>query len=317
MRGAFNPVAWCFADTVSAPGGVAAGGDIHHSTITITGIPPEQLAVITEALKREQKLTDDQRRIIGDLQAKLGVSAGALQAFFGVLGEADVPAEKQPARLVEIAEDYNRVRQQAGAAPSDPPDVARLKGEASAALDAGELARADALLAQVLAAEDAAIEQRRLEAARTAAQMGGIALTRLRYREAAQHFAAAAGRVPAGHDDQRLAYLYQDADAFYRQGGEFGDNGALVEAIARYRALLVLRTRERVPLDWAMTQNNLGIAPVEPGRAGERDGAAGGGRHRLSGGAGGVHSRAGAAGLGHDPEQPRQCALDAGRADSR
>jgi hypothetical protein len=45
--------------TVSAPGGVAAGGDIRGSTITI-GIPPDQVAVITEALKREQKLTDEQ-----------------------------------------------------------------------------------------------------------------------------------------------------------------------------------------------------------------------------------------------------------------
>jgi tetratricopeptide (TPR) repeat protein len=32
------------------------------------------------------------------------------------------------------------------------------------------------------------------------------------------------------------------------------------EAVAAYRAALEEGTRERVPLDWAMTQNNLGTA---------------------------------------------------------
>jgi hypothetical protein len=63
--------------TVSAPGGVAAGGDIRESTITI-GIPPDQVAVITEALKREQKLTDEQRQTIAKLEGNLGVSGGAV-----------------------------------------------------------------------------------------------------------------------------------------------------------------------------------------------------------------------------------------------
>ena len=38
--------------------------------------------------------------------------------------------------------------------------------------------------------------------------------------------------------------------------------------MAAYRAALQERTRERVPLDWAMTQNNLGIALQ---RLGERE----------------------------------------------
>ena len=42
----------------------------------------------------------------------------------------------------------------------------------------------------------------------------------------------------------------------------------LEEAVAAYRAALEVRTRERVPLDWAMTQNNLGNAL---GTLGERE----------------------------------------------
>ena len=149
--------------TVSAPGGVAAGRDIRDRTINI-GIPPDQVAVITEALKREQKLTDEQRKIITDLEGKLGVSAGALRAFFRTLGENEVPPERQEAKLVEIAERYKQLLAQVAAAPGDDPEVAKLKGEAKAALEAGELERADALLAKVLAAQDAA--------ARTAATRG-------------------------------------------------------------------------------------------------------------------------------------------------
>ena len=75
-----------------------------------------------------------------------------------------------------------------------------------------------------------------------------------------------------------------------------------------------------MPLDWATTQNNLGNALWTLGRAGERDGAAGGGGRGLSRGAGGMDARARAARLGDDAEQPRQRALDArasGRAGRR
>jgi hypothetical protein len=39
-----------------------------------------------------------------------------------------------------------------------------------------------------------------------------------------------------------------------------GGTERLLEAVDAYRDALEERTRERVPLDWAMTQNNLGNA---------------------------------------------------------
>src|SRR5512132_1835085 len=255
-------------DTVSAPGGVAAGRDIRDTTINI--MPPDQLAKIIEAATSDWKrLTDEQRKMIADLEGKFGVSAGALRAFFRTLGEAEVSPERLEAKLVEIAEHYKQALAQAAAAAGDNPEVAKLKSEVKAALEAGELERADNLLGQVQAAEDAALERRQLEAAATAAQRGEIALTRLRYRDAAEHFASAARRVPPGHEEQSLAYLDREASALYQQGDEFGDNPALTNAIDRYWALLKHRTRERVPLDWAATQNNLGFALF---RLGEREG---------------------------------------------
>jgi hypothetical protein len=47
----------------------------------------------------------------------------------------------------------------------------------------------------------------------------------------------------------------------YRQGDDFGDNAALTNSIVIWKELLRQEyPHQRVPLDWAMTQNNLGNA---------------------------------------------------------
>ena len=72
-------------------------------------------------------------------------------------------------------------------------------------------------------------------------------------------------------------------NALQRLGERESGTARLEEAVAAYRAALEERTRERVPLQWAMTQNNLGNALSSARRAGERDGAArGGGRMPIA-----------------------------------
>src|SRR5262249_41889441 len=102
----------------------------------------------------------------------------------------------------------------------------------------------------------------------TSARRGEISLARLRYTEAAKHFANAAGLFSpnSANEDKRINYLLQEASAFFRQGAEFGDNGALLSAIERYKRLVDLAPRERVPLDWARIQGRLGIALTILGR---------------------------------------------------
>ena len=58
-----------------------------------------------------------------------------------------------------------------------------------------------------------------------------------------------------------------------RLGERESGTARLDEAVAAFREALKEYTRERVPLDWAMTQNNLGNA-LQAWRAGERHGAA-------------------------------------------
>ena len=60
--------------------------------------------------------------------------------------------------------------------------------------------------------------------------------------------------------------------ALLRLGERESGTARLDEAVAAYREALKEMTRERVPLDWAMTQNNLGTRAFWTGvaaRAGE------------------------------------------------
>src|SRR5262249_25066632 len=124
------------------------------------------------------------------------------------------------------------------------------------------LAKADALLADVETEQRRSLDRLAVNAAETSARRGEIALTRLRYGEAATHFANAAGLFPpkSAHEEKRISYLHKEVSALYQQGDELGDNGALLSAIERYKRLVDVTPRERVPLDWALTQNNLGVA---------------------------------------------------------
>ncbi len=75
----------------------------------------------------------------------------------------------------------------------------------------------------------------------SAAAEGDVALTERRYREAAQLFGQAADYIPSGHAGERGGYLLRQADSFYRQGDERGDNDALRSSIGVYRRALVAR----------------------------------------------------------------------------
>jgi tetratricopeptide (TPR) repeat protein len=62
--------------------------------------------------------------------------------------------------------------------------------------------------------------------------------------------------------------LARQADALYREGDERGDNAALKQSIETWHLVLQQRPRDRVPLDWAMTQMNLGNALERLGERG-------------------------------------------------
>jgi tetratricopeptide (TPR) repeat protein len=209
-----------------------------------------------------------------EFATKFGFTSAAVGEFFKLLGEQSVPEEKVPARLIEIATHFAQTRDELTALEPDDPHAAELARSAKEALDSGHLTEADALLDQAKEGELAALRQAReieqksreagdrhaLNAAKLLAGRGNIALTQLRYAEAAERFKQATKLVPPGHPDEMADYLQRQADALYREGDERGDNAALQESIATWRVALQYRARNRVPLQWATIQNNLGLA---------------------------------------------------------
>ena len=71
--------------------------------------------------------------------------------------------------------------------------------------------------------------------------------------------AASAGR-PEWHADARASTRVILANALTDFGDQRGESRPIEEAVGVYREALMEYIRERVPLDWAMTQNNLGLA---------------------------------------------------------
>jgi hypothetical protein len=273
--------------TVTAPGGVAVAGNIENSPISIiNNQDPAVLATITKTFTDQIAATAEAKAKAeanaAELAQKLGFTTSAVPEFFKILGEQNVPEDKIPVRLTEIATHFAQTRDELTSLEPDDPRAAELARSAKSALDAGRLTEADNFLNQAKEAALAAFEQARelkqkaqeaedrhaLNAAKLLAVRGNIALTQLRYTNAAQQFKECAGLVPSGHPDANAYCLQGQADALYREGDERGDNAGLNQSITTWRLVLQYRTRDRVPLDWAMTQNNLGNAL---GRLGKRE----------------------------------------------
>src|SRR5436190_3425827 len=203
-------------------GGIAIGGSVAGSTINI-GVPPEQLAAL---VRQATDLSETQKKVIAKLEDELDLNQRQIRAALGILGENDIPPERLAAKLVEIAERFKDLQATASAQPGDDPKIAALKADAQKAVDAGELTKADALLADVETEQRRALDRLAVDAAETSARRGEIALTRLRYAEAAKHFANSAGVFPpnSGYEDRRISYLQKEASALFQQGDELGDN---------------------------------------------------------------------------------------------
>src|SRR5437762_4565837 len=258
---------------------IGIGGSVSNSTInnTVNHENPATLALLTKALSDKDASEEHRRKAevkAAELATKLGFTSAAVVEFFRILCEQDVSEEKVPARLIEVAIHFAQTRDALVTLEPDDAHAAALARSAKQALDSGRLTEADALLDQAKEGELAALRQARelkqkaqeaedrhaLNAAKLLAGRGGIAMTQLQYTDAAEHFKQAAALVPSGHPDQTTDYLHRQASALYSQGDERGDNTALRQSIEIWHLVLQYRARGQVPLDWAMTQNNLGTA---------------------------------------------------------
>src|ERR1700731_4206349 len=147
----------CFVASITAAyaqvradsGGIAIGGSVTGPTVII-GIPQEKVDELVRDAKRSlEELTVQQRESIALLKEKLDLNVGQVRAALAILGENDIPPERLAAKLVEIAGRFKEIQTTAAALPGDSPNIVALKADAQKAVEAGDLAKADALLAAV------------------------------------------------------------------------------------------------------------------------------------------------------------------------
>lgn len=266
------------AAIATAPAGNGAVS-VQQCTVHV-GVSVAELLPLIEAEKH--KAAAPLHAQLDDLARRLGLTEEAIRNFLHILGEREIPADRLAERFAEIVQRHRDTLQRLTVLAADDPAVNGLIEQARTAVQAGDYDEADRLLAEaeyadlivarqaqsLARAAQAAARQHFLAAAATRAERGDLAMTRIDYLTAAEHFRQATVLVPAEDSETRADYLHQQANALYQQGDEFGDNAALLNAIAVWRKTLELRPRERVPLDWATTQNNLGNALF---RLGERE----------------------------------------------
>ena len=253
-------------------------GDILAGRDVVFGTPPAELIRLTEVFSQQIAVSNEARAkaeaLAAEFATQLGFSREAVIGFFRIIGEEDVPLEAVPVKLGEIATRHRDLLDRWSVLDTSDPEIAALAEQARQAIEAGRYDDADSLLLRareqdVAAARQAeqlaqraqgVAERRLLRAAESEKKRGDLAMTRLRYGDAAESYAVAASFLPSSMSAQRSFLLSRQAAALYRQGDERGDNEALRQAIKVCGCVLEEKPRERVPLDWAETQNNLGNA---------------------------------------------------------
>jgi len=214
---------------------------------------------------------------LAKVQAEYGGTVELVSGFLETMVGRKIQPEQFATTLFKIAADWKTAGEKIGSLTfsSDlSPHISLLRDQAKTAHEVGRLNEAERLLAEIAREEIVSLEQleaherevlgeirlRKRSVAETKAAQAAVSRTRLDYRAAAALFGEAADLV---RDFD--AFLYdewitaQTAEMF-RQGDEFGDNAAILEAINRYRQHLERFPPDRSPLMWAEMQIKLGRA---------------------------------------------------------
>src|SRR5215468_852175 len=168
----FASITAAYAQVRADTGSIAIGGSVTGSTVII-GIPQGKVDELVRDAKRPlEELTTQQRENIVLLKEKLDLNERQVRAALAIVGENDIPPERLAAKLVEIAERFKDLQSTASVQPDDNPKIAALKTDAQKAIDAGELAKADAFLADVETEQRRSLDRLAVNAAETSAVWG-------------------------------------------------------------------------------------------------------------------------------------------------
>jgi tetratricopeptide (TPR) repeat protein len=250
----------------SSGSGITSGRDTVINAPVNIGLDEEQVA---RRIAETQKPLDEKLERILALKAReKGVEADSLRAILVKMGEAGVRDDDIPRRLDEKADELLKLRAESDRLRRGPAELASFAEQAETLINKGDFDAARAALSAGRATARTVREQSSRYEADFLAQEARVDHLQLAYRQAAAKYAEAAGLMAAVDQQKQWEFLLDQADEFYSQGDEFGDNAALVEAIKVYRNSLLLASRAQRPRNWAATQNNLGNALVSLGERG-------------------------------------------------
>ena len=163
------------------------------------------------------------------LAEELGITEAALNTFFKILEEKQVPREDLDHTLRRIAQRYNELKKELEAFRSDDPAIVELKKRARNALDVGNFEEAERLLNEASDKDvDAArrlkevAEERFLSAAASKAENGDLKWTQLDYCAAAEYYQEAVELLPRRYNEQLADYL-NAAGLAYNKAGRYSE----------------------------------------------------------------------------------------------
>lgn len=208
---------------------------------------------MVETLLKERVVEAEARRLLENLALRFGHD------------NPNAPPSELETFLREKAKDYAAMRARLDALAAADGRIANLMGAAEAALAAGDFDEADARLADAEAmqqAEHTLVQVRKQAGLRVA--RGRAALLKGDAEAAAAHAEAAAGFFAPFDPLEGARVRNAEAEALCDHGRRFG-GGGLAGAAKLWRDNLSIVARDKHPMHWAVTQNNLGTAFSEQG----------------------------------------------------
>ena len=197
-----------------------------------------------------------------------GITEAALNQFFNDLGRKKIPPEALDHELRDIAKNYLDLKTKTATLSSEDPDVTALIQQARQAVEAVNFPLAERLFNDASQRDEQVAQRlqqvataRLSSAAATRAANGDLQMVQLNFVKAHAYYQKALQLLPPSDKAHRGHYLMSLGislqEAGIRTKGEDSQK-FLRKSVAAYRDALTVYTKEQLPQDWAMTQNNLG-----------------------------------------------------------
>lgn len=212
--------------------------------------------------------------VTAEVQARHRLPEGALRRLQQILAQQPMSAEQRLARLDELGAWLIATVAYLRKQTNDAPAQRQAKLDAAAALEVGDFEQAMEQLRSVrehtregrrraearIAEELQTLRLQMIEEAAATARLGELALARMDLDSAAEHFADAAGQLPASEAALELDYRQKQAEALAAKAETTGDGRALqasAQAFRKCRSLVTTATEPRT-----RTRINVGLGDM-------------------------------------------------------